>query len=219
MLFVKDVIWGKTMKSIIANNTIVSVFIAISLLLNILFTSFLSNVDTCLLCQKKEIFQFKSHLCTIYGAISIPIKLASEILRRNINIGNNLKALAHNANSVRCIIKKGKTNNASQKDMFLDVFLNSFIGFKSKIFKNHPNYKYKYKCNITRLFNISKVNYEFKLILIFLIMMLSLPRGVPIFIKIINKSIPIYQLYFDKVGFIIYLPLFTITYNNYINKY
>ncbi|MDR3124949.1 MAG: hypothetical protein LBU10_03635 [Endomicrobium sp.] len=205
------------MKSIIANNTIVSVFIAISLLLNILFTSFLSNVDTCLLCQKKEIFQFKSHLCTIYGAINIPIKLASKILRRNINIENNLKTLTHDANSVYCIIKKGKTNNASQKDMFLDVFLNSFIGFKSKIFKNHPNYKYK--CNITRLFNISKVNYEFKLILIFLIMILSLPRGVPVFIKIINKNISTYQFYFDKVGFIIYLPLFTITYNNYINKY
>lgn len=140
-----------------------------------------------MLCQKKEIFQFKSHLCTIYGAINIPIKLASKILRRNINIENNLKTLAHNANSVYCIIKKGKTNNASQKDMFLDVFLNSFIGFKSKIFKNHSNYKYK--CNITRLFNISKVNYEFKLILIFLIMMLSLPRGIPIFIKL---SIKIY---------------------------
>jgi hypothetical protein len=205
------------MKSIIANNSRVSVFIAISLLLNILFTSFLSNVDTCLLCQKKEIFQFKSYLCTICGAINIPIKLASKILRRNINIENNLKTLAHTANSVGCIIKKGKANNASQKEMFLDVFLNSFIGFKFKTFKVYPNYKYK--CNITRLFNIFKVNYEFKAILIFLIMMLSLPRGVPLFIKIINKNIRVYQLYFDKVGFIIYLPLFTITYSKYINKY
>jgi hypothetical protein len=92
---------------------------------------------------KKEIFQLKSHLCTIYGAINVPIKLASKILRCNINIENNLKTLVHNVNSVRCIIKKGKTNNPGQKDMFLDVFLNSLIAFKFKIFKNHLNYKYK----------------------------------------------------------------------------
>jgi hypothetical protein len=205
------------MKNIIANNSIVPVLMAISLLLNILFTSFLSNVDSCLVCKKEEISQFKSHLCTIYGAINIQKKLVSKILRRNINIKNKLKTLWHNANAVGCIIKKGKTNNASQKDMFLDVFLSSFIGFKFKIFKNHTNYKYK--CNITGLFKIFKVNYDFKLILIFLIIMLCLPKELPIFIKIINKNIPIYQLYFNKVGFIIYLPLFTITYDNYINKY
>jgi hypothetical protein len=194
-------------KITLADSTVFAIFMAISLLFNTFFASFTTNVNIQLLQKEKEVFQFRSHLYRIYGTINIPIKLASKMLRCDANIESNLKTLAHNTDYIHCIIKKDKTNNSNQKKMFLDTFLNSFMGFKSKIFKNYIYWKYN--DNIVELFIIFKMNSAFKFILIFLIIMLSLPRGNPIFIKITNKNIFRSQLYFNDAGFI-FLPLFKI---------
>ncbi|MDR1417836.1 MAG: hypothetical protein LBI80_01540 [Endomicrobium sp.] len=189
-------------KVTIANSTTFTILMVISLLSNTFFASFPTNVNIHLLQKEKEIFQLRSHLCRIYGTVNIPIKLASKILRCDVNRESNLKTLVHNIDNVHCIIKKDKTNNSNQKNIFLGVFLNSFTGvkFKSKIFKTYINWKHNY--NIIELFNIFKMSSIFKFILIFLIIMLSLPRGNPIFIKIINKNISRSQLYFNEAGFI-----------------
>jgi hypothetical protein len=150
-------------KITIADNSTFFIFIVISLLFNTFFVS---------------------------SPINISIKLVSKILRCDINVENNSRILAYNAEPINCIIKKDKTNNSDQKNMFLDVFLNSFNkNFKSENFKNYINYEYKYNSNIIELFNILKMDYAFKLMLIFLIIMLFLPRRNSIFIKIINKNI------------------------------
>ena len=110
-------------KIIIANNATFTIFMVISLLANAFFAYFPTNINTHFLQKEKEAFQLRSHLYRIYSAINIPIELANKILRCDTNIESKSKTLVYNTDYyAHCIIKKGKTNNTSQKKMTLNVF-------------------------------------------------------------------------------------------------
>ncbi|MDR2395342.1 MAG: hypothetical protein LBD57_01840 [Endomicrobium sp.] len=191
-------------KITIADKNIIAVFMSISLFLNIFSCFPCPNINTYSIQTKSQVIQLKSHLCRVYSAINVPIKLANKILRYAVETEDVSKNIICNGGFGKYIIKTDTTEKTQQKIVVLEISLNFLNSFKSKIFKNYPNYKHRYNYNNLMLFKVFKSQFIIKPILFFLTIVSLLPRGIPIFIKIISKNIFITQLYFYKAGFFMF---------------
>ena len=169
----------------------------------VVFSLFFNSINLSAFCKAdiaadKNIIQLGTGLSRIYSNINLPIKIVNDLFNSGNSFSDVSNDIQTNLRDVYAVIFAKKSNTKSTEELKSAVLSSSGGNVKFTISGAYLFSELQYK-NLLNHFN----NNDFRCLLLLLIIMVSLPRGIPVRIKTMSNinffACPI--LFFNKIGF------------------